>query len=83
MSKRKTFTLKGPAAGSYVEAQAGVLPATEDERALRVATIVHLEMQTSPETAVALVKLVAREGLEAAAKICTAKRVNTPPPSSV
>jgi hypothetical protein len=72
MSKR-TFTLKGAAAGAYVEAQAGIVPDTDDACALRVATLIHLEMSCArTETAVALLKLVAHEGLKAAAKVCTA-----------
>jgi len=40
MKRRGGFTLHGPAAGSYLQAQEGVLPTTDDERALRIATIV-------------------------------------------
>jgi hypothetical protein len=70
----KTITLKGAAAGEYIRAQAGVTPQTDDERALRVATLVQMYMSTEPKVAVALVKAVARDGLEAAAKICTAEK---------
>jgi len=74
MAKKKTFTLRGPAAGAFVEAQQGIEAKTDDERALRIATLIHLNMQTSPETAIALIKCVASKGLEAAAKICTAAK---------
>jgi hypothetical protein len=74
MPRKKTFTLEGEAAGEFIRAQAGQLPTDDNERALRVATLVGLNLQTSPETAVALIKLVAREGLEAAAKVCTAAK---------
>lgn len=68
----KTFTFKGAAAGAYMAAQSGAPALTDDERALRVATIVHLYMQTDPKTAVALIKQVAKDGLAVAAKTCTA-----------
>jgi hypothetical protein len=74
MGKSKTFTLKGAAAGEFIRAQSGHVPKDDDERAMRIATLVGLNMQTSPEAAAALIKLVAREGLEAAAKVCTADR---------
>ena len=74
MPKARKFSVHGPAAGEYVCAQEGVVPQTDDERALRIATLVHVTMQTRPESAAALVKLVAREGLAAAAKVCTARR---------
>jgi hypothetical protein len=73
MARRSTFTLRGEAAGEYVRAQGGALPQDDDERAMRVATLVHVQMLTGDEkTARALIKLAAREGLEAAAKACTA-----------
>jgi hypothetical protein len=74
MAKGKTYTLKGAAAGAFVNAQCGTPAKDDNERALRVATLIHLNMQTSPESAVALVKAVAKYGLEFAAKICTADR---------
>ena len=74
MSKRKTFTLLGEAAGEYVRAQAGSLPQTDDERAARIATVVSLYANSDLKTAAALIKCVAKDGLEVAAKVCTAKR---------
>lgn len=75
ISKRgKTFTLKGPAAGAYLAAQAGALAVTVDDQALRVASVIALYMQTDSAVAVALIKQVAKDGLEAASKTCTAAR---------
>jgi hypothetical protein len=63
----KTFTLKGKAASEYLRAQEGRVPCTDEERALRIATLVHLHMSVDERVAVALIKSVARDGLEAAA----------------
>lgn len=70
------FTVYGEAAGELIRAQAGTPAKTDDERALRIATLVHMNMGRGADQrrAVALIKAVAREGLEAAAMICTAQR---------
>ena len=71
----KTFTLYGPAAGEWIRAQEGVKAVTDDERALRIATLVYRNMGKGAETRVAidLIKRVASEGLESVADLCTAK----------
>jgi hypothetical protein len=70
----RTVTLRGEAAGEFIRAQTGRVPQDDDERALRIATLVHMNMVSeNTRTAIALIKAVARDGLEAAAAICTAK----------
>jgi hypothetical protein len=71
MAKGKSITLKGAAAGAFIRAKMGRPAETDDERALRVATVVHMFMGVNPQIAVSLIKTVAREGLEAAAQDCT------------
>jgi hypothetical protein len=76
MGGRRGVTLHGGAAGAFIGAQAGHIPVDDDERALRIATIVHMNMGRGADqrVAVALIKAVAKDGLEAAAKICTARK---------
>jgi hypothetical protein len=71
----KSVTLYGEAVGEFIRAQRGSPAHTEDEQALRIATLVHMNMGRGADqrAAVALIKAVARDGLEAAATICTAK----------
>ena len=68
--------MHGGAAGEFIGAQAGHEPTTDEERALRIATFVHMYMSRGGDqrVAVALVKAVARDGLEEGAKICTARK---------
>ena len=78
MARSRGISLHGAAAGAFINAQRGQIAENDDERAMRIATLVHMYMSgksgdDSP-TAVALIKLVATDGLEAAAKVCTAKR---------
>jgi hypothetical protein len=70
------ISLRGAAAGAFVDAQSGVPATTDDERALRVATLVHMNMSRGGDerAAIALIKQVVRDGLDAAADTCTAKR---------
>ena len=72
----KSISLRGAAAGAFIRAQQGAAADTDDERALRVATVIHMYMSgkagDGSPTAIALIKLVAKEGLAAAAKACTA-----------
>jgi len=63
--------LKGAAAGAFVDAMMGKKAETDDQKAMRVATFIRMELDQRPEVATALVKLVAEEGLDAAAKTCT------------
>ena len=69
----KTFTLKGAACAAFMNAQRGVDAETDDDKAMRIATFVHLNMQVRPGAAAGLIKLAASEGLDAAAKICTSE----------
>ncbi len=71
----KSFTVYGEAAGELLRAQSGAEARTDDERALRVATLVHMNMGRGADqrVAMALIKAVANDGLDAAAKVCTAK----------
>jgi hypothetical protein len=71
----KGVTLYGEAVGELLRAQAGAPARGEDEQALRIATLVHMNMGRGADqrAAVALIKAVAKNGLEAAAAICTAK----------
>lgn len=71
----KMFTLYGPAAGEWIRAQEGIKAVTDDERALRIATLVYRNTGKGAETRVAfdLIKRVASEGLESVADLCTAK----------
>lgn len=72
---RKTFTLKGEAAGEYIRAQSGRLPTNEDEMAARIAAVISVYAKTDDlATIKVLIKHIAREGLESTSKICTAKR---------
>jgi len=79
MSK-KSMTLHGPAFVALLRAQEG-LPALDDaERALRIATVVHMHM-LKPEDmrlAVAIIQCVARDGLARAADVCTVRRKAAP-----
>jgi hypothetical protein len=70
------FTVYGEAAGELIRAQHGAPARTDDERALRIATLVYTNMGRGADQrlAVALIKAVARDGLEAAATICTARK---------
>lgn len=72
----KGVTVYGDAAGELLCAQEGKLCRTDDERALRIATIVFMNMGRGADQrrAVALIKAVAESGLEKAAEICTAKK---------
>ena len=75
MGRSRGITLKGAAAGAFIRAQMGLTPEGDSERALRVATLVHMHMKTGDERlAVALIKLVAEKGLEAAGAVCTASK---------
>ena len=78
MGRNKGITLHGAAAGAFIRAQEGIKPEDDNERALRIATVVHMYMSgkagDGSPTAIALIKLVAKEGLEAAAKKCTVER---------
>lgn len=69
------FTLYGAAAGEWLCAQAGFRARTDDERALRIATLVHRNMGRGADArfAAELIKVVARDGLEVAADLCTTK----------
>jgi len=68
----KGITLKGAAAGAYRGADG---QACDDGQSLRVATLVHMEMSGGrTEVAMALIRAVARDGLEATAKTCTASK---------
>ena len=73
MANGKSISLKGAAAGAFFNALAGRPAISPDEQALRIATIVSIEMSKAGDSrkAVALIKMVAAEGLEAAAKVCT------------
>jgi len=75
MAKRDGFTVYGDAAGELIRAQAGKPAKTDDERALRIAALVHMHMGRGADQglAIALIKAVARDGLEAAAMVCTAR----------
>ena len=74
------FTVYGDACGELLRAQAGALARTDDERALRIATLVHMNMGKGADQrrAVALIKAVASDGLEAAALICTVQKKAAP-----
>lgn len=71
MAKGRGVTLKGAAAGAFIAAMRGDAAETVDDKALRVATFIHMEMKDRPQVAASLVKLVAEKGLDAAAKACT------------
>jgi hypothetical protein len=70
---RRRFKLEGDAVGEYLRAQEGVVPQTDAERAMRVAAVVHVFMQTDPGVAAELVLSVAQKGLAATAELCTGK----------
>lgn len=76
------ITLRGDAARAFVEGMTGVLPTTDDDRAMRIATFIHLNMSRGGDQtkAIALIKLVARDGLEAVANGLTDERRPTTPP---
>jgi len=71
MARSKGVTLRGPAAGAFVNAMMGKQAESDDDKALRVATFVHLNMKDQPQAAVALIKALAKDGLDAASKLCT------------
>lgn len=64
MGRSRGVTLKGASAGAFVDAMRGKRAETDDERATRIATFVHMEMKDRPNVAAALVKLVAEKGPE-------------------
>ena len=45
MGRSRGITLKGAAAGAFIRAQMGLTPEGDSERALRVATLVHMHMK--------------------------------------
>jgi hypothetical protein len=63
----KTVSLRGPAAGAFVRALRGAAPLDDDERALRVAAVVHMYMKLDTkegtQKAVDIIKRVAKGGL--------------------
>ncbi len=81
MTKKGHFTVYGEAAGELICAKEGKPARTDDERALRIATFIYMNMGRGADqhVAIALVKAVAKDGLEEAATICTARRQPTPP----
>jgi hypothetical protein len=62
------ITLKGAAAGAFVEAMAGRRPRTEEDKHTRIATFVHLEMKlgtrAGEERARAIVRFLAEHGVD-------------------
>ena len=76
MAKTKTFTLFGEAAGEYARAQAGQVARTDADRALRIASMVSVQMQLGDEvTASLLIVLTANKGLAYVAdNVCTLKK---------
>lgn len=57
MGRGKSVTLKGAAAGAFVEMLTGRAPKTEEDEFLRYATMVHMEMKVgNTDNAVKLLK---------------------------
>jgi len=71
----RSFTVYGEAAGELIRAQQGRAARDDDARALRIATLVMMNMGRGADQRVAadLIKRVASEGLESVADLCTAK----------
>lgn len=76
MARARTVSVWGPAAGALIRAKSGEPADNDDERALRVATLVHMNMGRGADTSVAvgLIKAVARDGLAKVAETCTAEK---------
>lgn len=55
MARSKGVTLKGAAAGAFIEALSGKVPATVEDHYLRVATFVHMSMATGDVTSAKLI----------------------------
>lgn len=64
------ITLKGAAAKAFIEGSMGLKPKTDDDKHMRIATYVHMEMATKTRTgerkAALIVKCIAEEGLDKA-----------------
>ena len=79
MSK-KTFILKGAAAGAFTEAQLGKKPKTAEGEYARVATFVHLNVQLGHmDVARLILETLEKEGLHAAVALLTATTARTKP----
>jgi hypothetical protein len=65
MGRGRTVTLKGAAAGAFVEAMRGKKPASEEDKYLRLATFIHMNMSTKQEEkAILILKSLKENGLD-------------------
>lgn len=58
MSRGRGITLKGAAAGAFINAMRGKAPKTDDDKHARIATFVHMEMSTKTEAGMDKAKLI-------------------------
>jgi hypothetical protein len=75
MGRNKTITLRGPAAWAFVMSKSGSKPKTEQDSLERIATFVHMNVQSGdmPKATLILKALVA-DGIEATAGYLTGER---------
>lgn len=65
MARGRGITLKGAAAGAFINSMMGKEPKTDDDKHLRIATFVHMEMKVgNEEKAKLIIKSVAERGLD-------------------
>lgn len=72
MARGRTVTLKGAAAGAFIEAMNGRKPKTEDDKHLRVATFIQMSMAGGDtDRAKLIVKHLVEHGLDKTAELFT------------
>ena len=64
MGRGKTVTLKGAAAGAYIAAMMGKKAETDEDKYMRVATFIHMNMASKQEQkAVMILRYLQKNGL--------------------
>lgn len=78
------FSLRGAAAGAFVNAMMGKAPDSEEDKQMRIATFIHMEMKRNNKDgehkARLIVKCVAKEGIDKALEIITGIKTEAAPP---
>lgn len=72
MGRRGTVTLKGAAAGAYIEAMMGKKPEEKKDKYMRLATFIHMNMSSKQEDkAVLILKSLEENGLDETVALLT------------
>jgi len=65
MARGRTITLKGAAAGAYIMAMSGKKAETDEDKYMRLATFIHMNMASKQEQkAVLILKSLKENGLD-------------------